>query len=94
MGKYKLEDAQAMSILNKKTFDIPSNEDLLSIQPGNFVKVNASGERFWVKVEFTDSREGIIYGRVDNDLDLTHIHGLKYGDDIEVRYYNVYSIHK
>lgn len=94
MSKYKLEDAHAMSIVHSKTFDIPTNDEIMNIITGDHVKVCASGERFWVRVEFTDFETGTIYGRVDNDLVSTHDHGLKLGDDIELKFHHIYAIHK
>ena len=94
MGKYKLEDAHAMSIIHKKTFEIPSNDEIMAIRPGDFVKVCASGERFWVMIEFTDFSAGKLYGRVDNDLVSTEFHGLKIGNNIEVNFHNIYAIQK
>jgi len=94
MSKYKLEDAHAMSIVHSKTFEVPTNEEILSLIAGNHVKVCANGERFWVQIEFIDFSTRTIIGIVDNDLVCTHDHGLKLGDKIELKFHNIYNIHK
>ena len=91
MKKYILEDAHAMSVLHRQ-FEIPNNEEIANIKLGDFVKVCASSERFWVKVEFIDLNNRTIYGVVDNELVNTEEHGLKLGDSIEVKTENIYSI--
>jgi len=54
---------------------------LKELKPGAFVKVIASGERFWVHV--TKVSGSTVTGAVDNDLVNTDIHGLRLQDFIE-----------
>ena len=56
------------------------------IKPGHFVKIRLEagddgGERFWVLVERVEGQ--MIYGKVDNHLVYTDIHGYKAHDPIE-----------
>lgn len=85
-----LVDAWAMSVVHGKTFEIPDNNAIAELQPGNLIKVNASGERFWCKI--IKISDGGFIGQVDNDLISTESHGLKLGDLIFIRPNNIYGI--
>ena len=85
--KIKLEDAAAMSALHKRTFKIPSNAELANLKSGNLVKVNSNGERFWCEIISVEN--GIIIGRVDNDLLNPN---LDLDDLIEIKAENIYTI--
>ena len=43
-------DAVQMNKENPDTFEIPSTRDIEALKPGDFVKVCAEDERFWVIV--------------------------------------------
>lgn len=94
MKKVKLIDAQKMNKLHPTTFEVPSKEELDGIKEGDSVKIGTKvgiGERFWVTVTSVDG--GAIKGVVNNDLVLTHEHGLVFDDEIEFKKKNVYSIY-
>lgn len=60
-----LINGEAMHRAHPETFQIPSEQDKLAIQPGDFVKLGflykGAGERMWVQVR----SEG--YGELNND---------------------------
>ena len=85
----KLQDAQEMAMKFPATFDAPSVIDIADAIPGSFVKVSASGERFWVRVTKNDVTH--IEGTVNNDLIRTHTHGLKDGDAVRFSTNRIYS---
>lgn len=86
-----LVDAWAMSVVHGQTFDIPDNKAFLNLKPGDLIKVNASGERFWCKI--VEIKDNDFIGQVDNDLVSTDSHGLVLGDLIFIRPNNVYQIY-
>jgi len=47
---------------------------------GDSVKIGCDGEYFWVDV--MAKRDGKLYGRVNNDLEMTSSHGLRYDDTV------------
>jgi len=61
------------------TRNLPTDEILLSVKQGDFVKVVYGGERFWVKVIVAHNK---ISGRVDSRL-VNPENNLKYGDIIK-----------
>lgn len=83
----KFEDAQKLRKEHPKTFYAPTREELNRITPGDFVKVCAFQERFWVEVKSV--KDGQITARIDNDLITPH---LRYDQIISFRPENVYNI--
>lgn len=59
-------NVQAMHSLYPGTFEAPTASALQRLRVGNWVKVCVNRERFWCVV--TDINEGIVTGRIDNDL--------------------------
>lgn len=97
MKEIEFVDAQEMHLLHPETFEVPTQEELDNIQPGDSVKVCVGKERFWVTVELIGTLVGmkdVIGGIIDNDLVFTHEHGLKCGDKIKFEKKNIYSIFK
>ena len=103
---YKLQDVTVRARKYPKTFQIPSLQKRMSLQPGHLVKLiflpatadthKASGERMWVVVTGR-TKEGyqsvIRYdGVLDNDPVL--IHGLKAGAVIHFKPQHIADIHK
>jgi len=86
----RFENAQELAKRYPETFGAPSAEDLKSIKVGDFVKVCAGDERFWVEVE--KMSKGTIYGRVDNNLIRVDVHGLAYNSRVRLKPENIYSI--
>ena len=86
-GKITYVDAQAMAVKHPKTFEVPSTEELASIEPGCFVKVCTGRERFWVLV--TKIRGNIVTGKVDNKLFTVP---LRLGQSISFDKKNIYSV--
>ncbi|QIF04149.1 hypothetical protein [Roseimicrobium sp. ORNL1] len=66
--------------------------------PGDYAKVcvefsdhkGYTGERFWVRV--TSAEPGQYRGVVDNDLEHTEAHGLRYGDLIAFDYRHIFDL--
>ena len=56
------------------------------------VKINRSGEKFWVEVIFIDNINKMITGTVDNDMIKTKYHGLKYLDVISFHFNEVLDV--
>jgi len=73
---------------------------MAKISVGDWVKIKKEfdpvggicGERFWVKV--TKISKNKIYGKVDNDLLYTHVHGLKDGDKVILTLDDVLTVMK
>ncbi len=83
-------DAQEMSKKYPETFAVPSNDDLCSLVPGDYVKVCAlNKERFWVQL--TTVAEDFLTGVVSNDLVEVP---LKFGETVSFFKCNVYCIMK
>ena len=57
----------AQSLCDMPGFDVPTEQQLVTIKPGCNVKVTSNGERFWVFVKAT-ADDGSIIGLIDNDL--------------------------
>lgn len=82
----KFVDAQKMAA-RYRSFHAPS-DDLISLRPGDFVKVCSGGERFWVVL--TKIMPGhMLQGKVNNDI--THP-GLRRGDVIQFSTANVFDV--
>jgi TusA-related sulfurtransferase len=89
------EDAQALRLLHPETFDAPSYEDLQKLKKGDIVKVCVEGERFWSTIkEIHEDDANTVVAIVDNDLVRTHLHGIKYKDELSFHKNNIYSIFK
>jgi hypothetical protein len=87
----ELTDARALHEAHPNRFEIPPDFILKSLEIGDFVKVAASGERFWVEVQ---GQEGeTIRGTVANRLVFVAKHGLDYGDALVVEHRHVYDVH-
>ena len=79
-------------------FEIPSDKEIKEIKIGTYVKVLAennnlqgpSGERFWC--EIIEKKDNYFIGRIDNNLVLSHIHGLYCDDIIKIESQNIISI--
>lgn len=87
---FPFEDAHAMSILHPETFQLPSKTQIKKLTVGDFVQINAAGERFWCKVLFV--RDTDIVGQIDNELISTDKHGLKADDIIAFTTFNIYKV--
>lgn len=74
-------DAQDMAASNPGAFYAPSLETVMSVQPGQMVKVCAGSERFWVFV--TERAGSSFFGIVENALHHQDLHGLDLGDVVE-----------
>lgn len=83
-------DAQAMARERPKTFDTPTQQTIKNLLPGDFVKVCAAGERFWVKLQTIDG--STLRGSVSNDLVLCH--GLNHGDNVTLEARHIYAVMK
>jgi len=84
-------DAQAMHKAHPNTFAVPDEAELAEITPGaHAVKIEAGGERFWVKVQ---ARVGdSMVGSICNDLVFTAEHGLECDDMVEFEMRHIYAI--
>ena len=89
-------DAFALSVKHPETFEVPSFEDLNSIEPGDCVKVcldqpGHGGERFWCSVKEVDVASRTIIGEVDNNL-------VNYNypvcTKVEIKFNHIYQIMK
>jgi len=86
----KLENCNKRNKQYPKTFWIPSMSKLSSLQVGDFAKVIAPGERFWVIIRERKGNEFV--GEINNDLVGTDLHKLKYGDLIAFKRDNICDI--
>lgn len=85
-------DAQEMAKQHPDTFEVPSDQELKDLKPGDFVKICVGNERFWVEVTEAQAHSPVIDGRVDNNLERTSEHGLVYNDMIRFEKRHVYSV--
>ena len=85
----KLTDATKMAKEYPRTFDLPSKKAVKDLGIGDFAKVSADGERFWVRV--TGRKGKKIEGVVDNDVVLGQRHGLALGDKISFETKNLFD---
>lgn len=99
MKDIKFVNAQEMNRLNPITFEVSSQKELNEIKEGDSVKIStwlenedSINEKFWVNVVSVDGDK--IKGIVDNNLILTHEHGLSFEDEVEFEKKNICSIHK
>lgn len=90
-NKTIFENANALHLKYPDKFEIPSPEQIKALKVGNFVKICASGERFWVKL--TEINEGKYTAIVVNELLYTDIHGIKINDKIEFETKHIYSVY-
>jgi hypothetical protein len=90
--KEQFVDAQEMAKNHPDTFEAPTREELDSISVGDYVKICAEPERFWVIVEQIDGDK--ITGTVNNDLVCTGKHGLENEDKIMFEKRHVYTTMK
>jgi hypothetical protein len=95
MEKPTFVDAQQMQLDHPKTFYAPLKTELDEIKINDHVKIcvqkeNEKGEPFWVKVQKIEGET--ITGFIDNNLVLTHLHGLKSDDVITFEKKNIYNI--
>ena len=81
------EDAQQLAKKYPDTFYAPDESRLSQIKPGDFIKVCALNERFWVEVTAIENER--IEGKVANDLLMD---GLRFDDAICVEQRHVYDI--
>jgi len=85
----KLEDCKARNKQYPKTFLLPSLRQLNALKVGDFAKVIAPGERFWVIIR---SRKGNDFvGEIDSIL-IGDLHKLKHGDLIAFKRDNICAI--
>jgi hypothetical protein len=88
--KVEFTDAQKMHRLHPSTFQVPSPKELEALKAGDYVKVCAGRERFWVQIT---SRSGIhLYGNINNDLIFSSEHGLFDKDYVGFEERHVYAI--
>jgi len=63
------------------------------IQPGDYVKVvfkneeTGESEWMWVKVDYADDSNRVVFGRLDNEPLVTR--GVRLGDELAVSYDNI-----
>lgn len=88
--KPELLDGVKQNELYPATFLIPSEDEIKILGEGDFVKVAASGERFWVQIE--EIHEGNFIARIDNDLVKSKEHGLYYDEKIFFQAKNIINI--
>jgi len=80
-----------LQALRPATFQAPPDAQVREVQAEVLVKVCVEGfERFWVQVEQVEWPH--IIGRVNNVLDSTPAHGLKYNDRLQFHWENVYQV--
>ena len=88
--KPKLENCNKRSKQYPTTFWIPSTAQLDALRVGDLAKVISQGERFWVYIHERKGNDFV--GKIDNDLDGTDRHKLKYGDLIAFKRENICDI--
>jgi hypothetical protein len=90
-----LSDAFKLSVLNPKTFECPSFDDINKVEIGDFVKVcltdedGSNGERFWCQVTKIDKSNLFIYAEINNQLVCWDY---KVGTLLKIKYTEVYDI--
>lgn len=82
-------DAQYMREMHPETFDAPSYEELSRLCQGQYVKVCAFEERFWVQITHIDHTTNKVIGRVENDLMTRELH---FGEYVEFHTHHIYNI--
>ena len=88
--KPKLENCKKQNKRYPQSFWIPSMEQLDTLRVGDFAKVIAPGERFWVYIHEHNGNNFV--GEINNDLVGTDLHKLKYGDLIAFKRENICDI--
>lgn len=96
--RFTMLDAQELARLHPKTFEAPSQGDLATLKPGDFVKICVEvikedgapgrGERFWVRLTKVGET---LTGTIDNELLFTDLHGLVLRDEISFERRHVYN---
>ena len=85
-------DARKMARDFPETFQVPSSEEIATLNVGDFVKVACEfkdgGERFWVQIFELDPKRRWFKGDVSNDLCTNE---LNFGDEVMVFAYNIYD---
>jgi len=88
-----LVNAKDMNEQYIETFSVPTDEELDKLQKCDVVKVCVSKEIF--KAEIIEVLEkNYFICRIDNQLVMTFVHGLRMNDFIKIRKDNIYSIEK
>jgi uncharacterized protein YegJ (DUF2314 family) len=90
---YTLTNAQDMGHLHPQTFEVPYEEELDDLKPGDIVKLcfesDGASERMWVSITAVDGDN--LVGVLDNSPFL--LDGLiSYGDQVAFKKENIYSI--
>lgn len=90
-------DAQKMRAQHPDTFEAPTADEVASLTAPSYVKVCVGRERFWVEVTSIEKTDDpfmwLFMGVVNNDLQLTHEHGLSCNDVVEFEGRHIYGIH-
>jgi hypothetical protein len=84
-----LIDAYQMNRDSPETFHLPPEEDVAALQPGDYAKVAACDERFWVIIKRRDGDSFV--GKVANHLLGYREHGLKCGGVIAFAGRHIYD---
>jgi len=84
-----LVDAQQQHEMYPNTFQIPDSCVLDKLKLGDFVKICAGLERFWVEIEEMENET--FTGRIDNDLVFVDDHGLNFNSKIKFKRNHIYS---
>lgn len=92
MEKVNFIDAQQMKKEHPDTFEAPNQKELNKIKVDSLVKICVEGERFWTVV--TKVENDTITAIVNNELVMTHKHGLMCYDVLTFEKKNVYSIYE
>lgn len=85
----KLVDAHALA-KRHEWFEQPTAAEIRKVKPGQFVKVNRNGERFWIKVRGFEGRK--YHGQVANVLAFNE--DLEFGDHVYFERKNIYDIQR
>jgi len=78
----------------------PSDENIAKLKQGAYVKVGLAGNNFpespveycWAEFNESDKDTDLIKVTINNDLELTHIHGWDDGDILHIKHSNVLAI--
>jgi len=84
----KLVDAQEMHRQHPDTFEVPSDHELMTIVPGNFVKVSRNNERFWLRVIGASGK--YLIGSVDSML--VSNPGIDHGKIVRFEHRHIYTV--
>jgi hypothetical protein len=86
----RLVDAQEMHRQYPDTFEAPTDHELATIRPGQFIKVCRDGERFWLAVTGASGR--YLIASIANPLVTSGNARLAMGKAVRVEPRHVYSI--